>query len=129
MVGSAVTDLRHLTESWARAIRARDLAGVVANHTDDVVFFDVVPPIELRGIDAYRASWSQFFAWLGRRGTFELHDLELTAGEDVAFGHGTIRCSGTESSDALTIRLTLGFRKIGGNWRIAHEHHSEPSDS
>jgi ketosteroid isomerase-like protein len=129
MLGSAVTDLRELTESWARAVSLRDLDGVVANHTDDVVFFDVVPPIELRGIDAYRASWPEFFAWLGDHGLFELRNLEFTAGEDVAFCHGTLRCGRTLSSDALTIRLTLGFRKVDGAWRIAHEHHSEPSRS
>jgi ketosteroid isomerase-like protein len=33
--------IRKLLEKWAKAVRARDIAGVVAHHTDDVLMFDV----------------------------------------------------------------------------------------
>jgi ketosteroid isomerase-like protein len=29
--------------------------------------------------------------------------------------------------DGFLFRLTVGFRKVDGNWRITHEHHSEPA--
>jgi ketosteroid isomerase-like protein len=72
--------------------------GILAHHAPDIVVFDVPPPVQSQGIDAYRTSWEQFFPWFGNSGVFELSELHITAGGDVAFCHGLIRCSGTESS-------------------------------
>jgi hypothetical protein len=44
--------IRRLIEDWASAVRTRNIGGVLAHHTDDVVMFDVpppVPPIERHG--------------------------------------------------------------------------------
>jgi ketosteroid isomerase-like protein len=30
--------------------------------------------------------------------------------------------------EQLQFRLTMGFRKIDGHWRIVHEHHSLPAE-
>ena len=46
--------IRRLIEDWASAVRARNIGGVVAHHTDDVVMFDVPPPVAVRGIGAIR---------------------------------------------------------------------------
>ena len=45
--------IRRLIEDWASAVRARNIGGVVAHHTDDVVMFDVPPPVAVRGTGAY----------------------------------------------------------------------------
>ena len=36
------------------AVQAGDLDGVLADHSPDIQMFDVPPPNELRGIEAYR---------------------------------------------------------------------------
>lgn len=47
--------IRRLIERWAEAVHRGDLNGVVADHADDIVMFDVPPPYEgVRGLDAYR---------------------------------------------------------------------------
>jgi len=124
--------IRRLIEGWARAVRARDIKAVVADHVDDMVMFDVPPPVELRGIDAYRDSWPAFFEWLeGESGTFEIVRLDVTAGETVAFATALLRC-GTRASlandNTARLRLTIGLQKIDGAWKIAHEHHSFPAE-
>jgi uncharacterized protein (TIGR02246 family) len=122
--------IRALIEQWATAVQARDLDGVLADHSDDIQMFDVPPPNELRGIDAYRESWPPFFEWLKQGAVFELVSLDVTAGADVAFATALLRC-GTEEGlrkypdDRL--RLTIGLRNAGGRWLIAHEHHSFPA--
>jgi ketosteroid isomerase-like protein len=58
------SSIRALIESWAAAVRARDLDGVLADHSNDIQMFDVPPPNEVRGIDAYRETWPPFFEWL-----------------------------------------------------------------
>ena len=50
--------IRRLIEDWASAVRARNIGGVLAHHTDDVVMFDV---------------------------PFEIAELDVTAGDTVAF--------------------------------------------
>jgi uncharacterized protein (TIGR02246 family) len=125
------TAIRALIESWARAVQDRDLDGVLADHSEDIQMFDVPPPNELRGIDAYRESWPPFFEWLERGGgVFEIVSLDVIAGADVAFATALLRC-GTEEElrddPDNRLRLTIGLRKEAGRWVVSHEHHSFPA--
>jgi uncharacterized protein (TIGR02246 family) len=122
--------IRQLIEGWARAVHAGDLDGVLADHADDIVMFDVPPPHEgVRGIDAYRRTWPPFFEWQAQGAVFEIESLDVTAGDDVAFAHALLRCGSPQElaeRPALRLRLTLGLRKEPGRWVVAHEHHSFP---
>jgi uncharacterized protein (TIGR02246 family) len=124
--------IRELVERWVQAIRDGDLGGVLADHTDDVVMFDVPPPYEgARGAEAYAATWPPFLEWVRGGAVFALDTLEVTAGGDVAFAHALLRCGRPEELAAhpeLRLRLTLGLRREDGQWRIAHEHHSFPAE-
>ncbi|QSB16999.1 nuclear transport factor 2 family protein [Natronosporangium hydrolyticum] len=124
------TLIGQLVERWVTAVGAGDLAGVVVDHADDIVMFDVPPPQDgVRGIEAYRATWPPFFRWLASGAVFELVQLEVTAGTEVAFAHALLRCGTPEHLAAHPdhrLRVTLGFRKEEGRWLVAHEHHSFP---
>jgi uncharacterized protein (TIGR02246 family) len=125
-------EVRTLIERWADAVVRGDLDGVVADHAEDIVMFDVPPPYEgVRGIDAYRETWPPFFGWLARGAAFEIVSLDVTTGEDLAFAHALLRC-GTQAELANNpenrLRLTLGLRKEHGRWVVAHEHHSFADD-
>jgi uncharacterized protein (TIGR02246 family) len=122
--------IRALIESWAKAVQARDLDGVLADHSDDIQMFDVPPPNELRGIEAYRNTWPPFFDWLERGAAFEIVSLDVTAGDEVAFATALLRCGTQEElrrDPDNRVRLTVGLRKEGGRWAVAHEHHSFPT--
>ena len=122
--------IRQLVERWAAAVRARDIAGILAHHSSDMVMFDVPPPLVSIGIDAYRKTWEGFFAWSDHPVVFDIDELHITAGTDVAFATALMRCAGTEKSGErikLGFRLTLGLRKIEGAWTVVHEHHSIPA--
>lgn len=120
--------IRALIQRWATAVQARDLEGVLADHSADIVMFDVPPPYEgVRGIGAYRESWPQFFDWLATGATFEIESLQVTAGTDVAVAYGLLRCgtpAGFEHDPRQRLRLTVGLRKTDGRWVVMHEHHS-----
>jgi uncharacterized protein (TIGR02246 family) len=122
--------IRALIEEWAEAVQAGDLGRVLADHTDDIVMFDVPPPNEVRGIGAYRETWPPFLERMKRGATFEIVSLDVTAGADVAFATALLRC-GTEAelSDdpELRLRLTVGLRRESGRWLVSHEHHSFPA--
>ncbi|MGH8634883.1 MAG: YybH family protein, partial [Burkholderiales bacterium] len=127
------TEIRAVIENWAKAVRARDLDSVLADHAPDIVMFDVPPPkAGVRGIDAYRETWPPFFEWIKQGATFDIVSLDVVAGADVAFAHALLRCG---TADELAkdpdnrLRLTIGLRKQDGRWTIAHEHHSFPLES
>ena len=120
--------IRSLIERWAAAVHGGDMDGVLADHAGDIVMFDVPPPHDgVRGIDAYRETWPPFFEWQARGASFEIVSLDVTAGADVAYAFALLRCGTARElaeQPASRLRLTLGLRKEGGRWVVAHEHHS-----
>ncbi|GAA1075940.1 YybH family protein [Nocardiopsis composta] len=125
--------IRDLIERWAAAVHAGDMDGVLADHAEDIVMFDVPPPQEgVRGIDAYRATWPPFFEWQAQGASFEIVSLEVAAGAEAAYAYALLRCASREERLAHPdhrLRLTLGLRKEDGRWVVAHEHHSFPDTS
>ena len=120
--------IRQIIANWAKAVNGKDIKGILAHHSNDVLLFDVIGPVQSKGIGAYKQSWEQqFFPWYGEDGKFEIDELEVFAGDDVAFCHGIIYCGGTANGQKmnLQIRLTIGLQKIDGEWMVVHEHHSE----
>jgi uncharacterized protein (TIGR02246 family) len=121
-------EIEELIRRWAAAVHAGDLETVLADHAADIVMYDVPPPYEgVRGIDAYRESWPGFFEWQASGASFELTELDVTAGTDVAFARALLIC-GTTTDTEQRLRLTLGLRKENGQWIVAHEHHSFSDD-
>jgi uncharacterized protein (TIGR02246 family) len=125
--------IRDLVERWATAAHEGDLDAVLVDHADDIVMFDVPPPQQgARGIAAYRDTWPGFFQWQAQGATFDLLELNITAGADVAYAWALLRC-GTAQDYAANpdrrLRLSLGLRKERDRWVVAHEHHSFPDET
>ena len=118
--------VRERLDAWVAAIQAGHIEGIVAHHAPDIVLFDVPPPTQLHGAKAYRKAFEEFFGFLGDSAEFELRDVTITAGDDVAFCHAiiVIRGHGNEHE----VRMTAGYRKVEGEWTVTHEHHSSPVD-
>jgi uncharacterized protein (TIGR02246 family) len=121
-------EIRSLVERWVQAVRDMDIDRVLDDHARDIVMFDVPPPYDgVRGIDAYRGSWPPFFEWLRQGAVFEIVELNVVAGHDVAFTYALLRCGQPEDLAANPdnrLRITMGLRKDDGRWTVAHEHHS-----
>lgn len=121
--------IRTLIENWVTAVHAGDLDTVLADHSPDIVMFDVPPPYSgVRGLDDYTATWPGFFEWQQSGASFELESLEVTAGTDVAFAFALLHCRTADDDPRPLLRLTVGLRKVDGRWTVTHEHHSFPHD-
>ncbi len=124
-----VEAIRQLLDRWNDAVRRGDVDGVLADHGDDIVMFDVPPPATgVRGREAYAATWPPFFDWLRSGAAFDVETWAITAGADVAFAFGNVRC-GTPADlvePEQRLRLTVGLEKRDGRWTVVHEHHSFP---
>ena len=119
-----------LLENWADAVRRHDLPAILAHHERDVLMFDLPPPLQCKGLEAYAQTWDLFFRYHKPGTAFDIQELAVTAGKEVAFAAAIMRCgpgSSSRDKDGFFFRLTVGLRKVDGDWRIAHEHHSEPA--
>ena len=122
--------IRELMERWAKAVRAKDFGGILANHSSDMHMFDVPPPFQSRGLDEYTQTWNTFFECAREPVKFEISDMNVTVGTDLAVVAASMRCDGGETTGEkveLAFRLTVGLRKVNNRWIIFHEHHSVPA--
>jgi ketosteroid isomerase-like protein len=103
---------------------------VVADRAGDIVMFDVPPPDDgIRGLTDYEATWPPFFEWQHAGASFEITELAVTAGDDVAVAWALLRCGTVEhlaEHPGHRLRLTIGLEKRDGRWIVIHEHHSFP---
>ena len=121
--------IRRLIKQWADATRDARQDEVLANHAPDVLIFDPLPPLKYESAAAYRKSWSEWQPETVGPGLFDLHELHITAGQDVGFAHALIHCGGTRPDGAKFedwVRTTICLRKIRSRWFITHQHTSMP---
>lgn len=123
--------IRDLMAETATAMRARDAERLVARYAPGTVIFDLAPPLRHAGPEVYDAdALRSWFAGFDGPIDYEVRDLTVVAGEDVAFCYSLNRLSatpsGTQDRFDLWFRLTVGLRKVDGHWLIAHEHSSTP---
>jgi ketosteroid isomerase-like protein len=127
----AEAQIRLQINQIAEGIRAQDLEGLERLYTADVVSFDVEPPLQHVGVAAKMKNWSNVFTFF-QDATYEVRDLDLTVGDDVAFGHCFGRLSGTlrngTATSGMWVRATFCFQQVDGNWLIAHDQVSVPLD-
>jgi uncharacterized protein (TIGR02246 family) len=122
--------IRMLVENWAGAVRSKNINGILAHHAPDILMFDVPPPLVSRGIEEYQKTWDLFYDFADDPVTFDIVEMNVTAGDEVAFVSALMKCMTREKDGSfshLDFRLTLGLRKVEGQWTIIHEHHSIPA--
>ena len=124
--------IRRLFEAWATAVRARDVDAIMAHYAPDLLAFDAIRALQFKGRDAYREHWRACLAMCPGEMIFEIHDLEVAVGGDLAFSHCLTRCGvipeDGEEEKASWMRATVCYRRAGDGWAIQHEHWSAPFD-
>ena len=129
MTNTDEVQIRDLLRQWASATQKAQRDDVLANHLPDVLIYDVLAPMKYEGAAAYRKSWDEWQPDTQGEGQFELQDLSVTSGADVAFAHGFIRCGGALPDGKRfedLVRATFCLRKVSGSWKVAHQHISKP---
>lgn len=121
--------IRQLLHQWRDATRAGRKDDILANHAKDVLIYDPIPPFKYEGAAAYRKSFDKWWPETEGSGKFDFHDLQITAGDDVAYAHGVITCGGTRPNGETfedRVRLTVCLQQLRGKWVITHTHTSMP---
>ena len=125
---TAEARIREMFASVTQAMHDKDADALLADTADDVLTYDLAPPLLTRGLD--RNGVQEWFdTWDGPI-EFEVRDLEITAGEEVAFATSLNRIGGETANGGgrseVWVRQTTGFVKRDGRWTMTHRHESVP---
>ncbi|MEV5492709.1 nuclear transport factor 2 family protein [Streptomyces bobili] len=124
-------EIRRQVDMIAQGLQAKDPGCLKNLYATDIVSFDIEPPLQSVGMEAKLKNWAPVFAFF-ESVTYDVRELTLTVGDDVAFGHAFARLSGTlkdgTAMSGMWVRVTYCFRKIDGTWLITHDQVSVPLD-
>jgi uncharacterized protein (TIGR02246 family) len=124
-------EIRAWLDRWTKAFTKEDVDTIMTLYTDDVVAYDIVPPLQYIGKAAYRADYQQFFSQYEGNLHVEVRDLHVGAAGDLGYAAGLQLISGTLKNGQKTsvwLRFTSLFRKSDGHWLDFHDHVSVPAD-
>lgn len=125
--------IRARMDNFAAAFNSGNIDAIMENYVQDETFilFDVVPRDDYRGADLYRAAWKEMFSHFEGKAKIEIAEAGIRVDGNVAYSYCFMHVTGMGKQGGAVdrwVRVTDGFRKIGGEWLIAHEHISVPVD-
>lgn len=126
-----VDEIKASYASWQHALEARDLDGIMAVYAPDVVAYDIAPPLQFDGADAYRKDYSDLLSQFRGPVRSAIPTVHIDQSGDTAFAFGLERLRGTMTDGApvdMWVRFTDGWKREKGRWLIVHEHVSVPVD-
>jgi len=127
-----VSEITALLKARKDFIHDKDAGTLIAQSAPDVVSFDALPPLARQGTDALREKLATWFGGYDGPIGFTIHDLAVTAKDEVGFAHYLYRVTGTTTYGAavdMWLRATVGLVKRDGIWQVTHEHTSVPFDA
>jgi uncharacterized protein (TIGR02246 family) len=128
---TAAKEVRGWLDRWTKAFEKQDVDAIMALYADDVVAYDVVPPLQYIGKAAYRADYQQFLSQYEGDLRVEVRDLHVGGTGDLAYAAGVELISGrlkNGQKSNVWLRFTSLFRKSDGRWLDFHDHVSVPAD-
>ena len=119
-----------LIEARNAAAHAGEIGRALAPLSDDVVAYDLQPPLRFTGAAARDADgMAQWLATWDGPVRIEMPEPTVAIDGDLAFAYGLSRMRGTKRHHGpidLWYRSTLALQRVAGTWSIVHEHHSVP---
>lgn len=125
------SEVRALLDTRVDAIQAKDIDRLMSIYSSDIVYYDVVPPLQFIGSNQVRRNFLRWFDEYDGPIGLETHELTVVTGADVAFAHMLHVDSGTRKNGidgAISVKSTVCCQRSSGKWLIAHEHISLPGD-
>jgi len=128
---TAANEIRGWLDRWTKAFTKQDVDEIMALYADDVVAYDLVPPLQYVGKSAYRGDYQQFLSQYEGNLHVEVRDLHVGATGEFGYAAGLELISGTLKNgqkSKVWLRFTSLFRKSNGRWLDFHDHVSVPAD-
>jgi ketosteroid isomerase-like protein len=118
-------------QGFVRAVKLKDVEGMLAFCAPDVVTFDMMPPLRHDGANAVREIWTKTLAAFDAPMQCDTRHLKVFVSDKIAFGRCLVKFGGKRldgGASSTWMCMTLGLRKIERDWKIVHQHVSVPVD-
>jgi uncharacterized protein (TIGR02246 family) len=128
---AAETEIRAWVNQWKQAFTEKNLDAIMPLYADDVVAYDIVPPLQYVGKEAYRKDYESFLAQYQGNLHIEVKDLHIGGSSDLGYAIGLELIGGTLKNgqkSEVWLRFTSLYRKVNGKWLDFHDHVSVPAD-
>jgi uncharacterized protein (TIGR02246 family) len=122
-------EIRRVMKAWSAALAAKDVAKLLADYAPDAVLYDAIPPYKTEGVDNIRKVWENCLPYFPEHFASEHRDVVIHVGGDVGLVHGVHHFVPTPPDHPCGqtwMRISVGFRRIEGSWKVVHEHVSIP---
>ena len=126
---SEESQIRDVIDAWLAAQRTKDVDRLMSLYADDITAFNVRPPYQTKGADAWRVVWEDGFSHFPSTFDIEIADLKIYASGDMAFSYFLFHFTDLEPghpANQTWLRATVGYTKQDGRCLIQHEHFSIP---
>jgi ketosteroid isomerase-like protein len=128
---STESEVKALLDSQFEAMRMKDIDQLMSLYSADIVYFDLVPPLQYVGSAALRQRFLEWFDGWKSSIVMEIRDLTIVASGNIAAAHMLLRASGTLKNGnevGYWVRASDCYRRSSDGWLITHEHVSLPVD-
>lgn len=130
-ITSNEAQIRQLIADQQRAICAKDVDQIMSHYATEVIVFDVKPPFQTKGKEAFRQVWEECLPYFPDTFEIETQNLSITVSDNLAVAHWLSHFTEMEPDHPAMqtwMRITSVCRRNQGNWQIVHEHISVPFD-
>ena len=130
-MSSTESEIRALLDTQSEAIRNKDLDRLMSLFSADILYFDVVPPLQYVGTAALRARFTEWFEGYDGLIDLDVREVQVSAGGDIAVVTRLSRARGTLKNGREVgswVRATSTCRRASAAWLVTHEHVSLPVD-
>lgn len=127
----STAEIRAAVERFRQAVLHKDMKGVgryYAN-TEDLVVFDVVPPLSYVGWTSFQKDWQGFFDGFKSISVYDWNDMHVEAVGDLGWMRAMVHIVGTLQDGKpldMTFRDTAIFKRVNQRWVVVHDHGSVP---
>ena len=125
--------IQALEDTYNEGFNSKDVDKVMSVYAPgkQLFVFDVVPPREYRGWEAYKKDFEGLFSSFPGPMKNTISEQTIHVVGSIAYGHNiqTGEFVGKDGSTVkLIVRTTDIYRKMNGKWLIVEEHNSVPID-
>jgi ketosteroid isomerase-like protein len=125
------SEIRALLDGQNDAIGGKDIDRLMSFFSSDIIYYDVVPPLQFVGAAALRHRFSEWLDGFDGPIAMEMHDVKILTGEDFAVACRLSRSKGTLKNGRQVgrwVRATSCCQRSDRLWLVTHEHISWPVD-
>jgi ketosteroid isomerase-like protein len=103
------------------------VGAITESYADNIVAYDAVLQLQFPDKKAYTDHWIACLSYAPDGMIFESQEPVIHADDNIAFSHNLVRCGCYDAegnAQSSWTRVTRGYKKLGNQWKVIHEHFS-----